>query len=153
MKVIYIFVLIIMTIFGGNKVEIQSDLVKCMSTPNSIIVYSENISTKVSTEDSLYNKITESIITMCNDAREMPAFGVALDEETRVAMETGLWVELVYNNTQEYNEMPFDTLLIQVEKAYSGFNIIRKYKGKYDGRCFYLSLDGDMSALYNAITK
>ena len=142
-----------MTIFGGNKVEIQSDLVKCMSTPNSIIVYSENISTKVSTEDSLYNKITESIITMCNDAREMPAFGVALDEETRVAMETGLWVELVYNNTQEYNEMPFDTLLIQVEKAYSGFNIIRKYKGKYDGRCFYLSLDGDMSALYNAITK
>ena len=153
MRIIYIFVLIIMSIFGGNNLEIQSDLVKCMTSPNSIIIYSENDSTTISTEDSLYKEITDSIITMCSNAREMPAFGVALDTETREAMKTGLWIELVYDGTQEYNEMPFDSLLIQVEKDYSGFNVIRKFKGKYDGRCFYLSLGGDMSALYNTLTK
>ncbi len=142
-----------MTIFGGNNVEIQSDLVKCMTEPDSIVIYSEDIITEINKEDSLYSNIANSIITMCDGAREMPAFGVSLDRDTREALETGLWLELVYNTTQEYNEMPFDTLLIKVEKDYSGFNIIRKHKGKYDGRCFYLSLDGDMGVLYNTLTK
>ena len=153
MKVIYIFVLILMTIFGGNNVEIQSDLVKCMSTPDSIIVYNQNNKTNINSEDAMYDKITDSILEMCNGSREMPAFGVALDIETKEALKTGLWIELVYSDTQEYNDMPFDTLLIEVEKDYTGFNIIRKQNNKYDGRCFYLALDGDMSRLYNTLTK
>ena len=76
-----------------------------------------------------------------------------LDNETREAIKTGLWIELIYSNTQEYNEMPFDTLLIQVEKDYTGFNIIRKHNDKYEGRCFYLALNGDMSKLYDILTK
>ena len=153
MRVIYIFVIIIMSLFGGHKVNIQNDLIKCMTTPDSIVIYNNNAVTNINAEDETYAKITEAILTICKDAREMPAFGVSLDSETREAIKTGLWIELVYSTTQEYNEMPFDSLLIQVEKDYTGFNIIRKQNNKYEGRCFYLSLNGDMTALYDALTK
>ena len=153
MRVIYIFVMIIMSIFGGNKVEIQNDLIKCMTTPSSIVIYNENTATTIETNSTDYTAITNAILTMCDGAREMPAFGVSLDNETREAIKTGLWIELIYSNTQEYNEVPFDTLLIQVEKDYTGFNIIRKHNDKYEGRCFYLALNGDMSKLYDILTK
>lgn len=153
MKILYIFVMIIIAIFGGNKVEIQNDLVKCMSTPNQYIIYNENNKTTYKTNNNEYNKISNLLIEMCADSREMPAFGVSLDPDTRAAMESGLWIELIYTTTQEYNEMPFDKLLIQVVADYSGFNIFRELDGKYEGRCFYLSLEGDMSSLYNYIIK
>ena len=72
----------------------------------------------------------------------MPAFGVSLNDETIQAKQTGVWIELFYETTCLNNEMPFDSLLIQVEPENTGFNVIRKYDDKYDGRCFYIDLKG-----------
>lgn len=90
--------------------------------------------------DSFNNAIKQ----MLEGSHEMPALGVALHEETIAAMQEGSWVELTYNKEYMYNDMPFDKLLIQVKAEDSGFNIIRHYNNKYDGRCYYVSLAGDM---------
>ena len=49
--------------------------------------------------------------------------------------------------------MDFEGLLIKVEKDWHGFNLIRKNNGKYDGRCFYLSLENSMDELYETLHK
>ena len=60
----------------------------------------------------------------------------------------------MFEKTKVYNEMPFETLLINVEKDWSGFNIIRKHDSKYEGRCFYINLENaDMSKLYELLTQ
>ena len=78
----------------------------------------------------------------------MPAFGVALHNDTIEVMTKGIWVEFIFDNTKSHNEMLFDSLLINVVGEHSGFNIIRKYQGQYEGRCFYVDLiDNNLSTL------
>lgn len=77
------------------------------------------------------------ILGGCHD---MPAFGVSIHNETIGAMKKSVWVEFFFPDTMTHNEMPFDSWLVQVEKDFTGFNIIRKYQEKYDGRCFYIRL-------------
>ena len=49
-------------------------------------------------------------------------------------------------------EMLFSKLLINVNKDWTGFNIIRYYNGCYDGRCYYVDLiDANMENLYKTI--
>ena len=81
----------------------------------------------------------------------MPAFGVSIDELTREDMKNGLWIELCFDGVQSFEAMDFEGLLIKVEKDFHGFNLIRRNNGKYDGRCFYLSLQNSMDKLYEEI--
>ena len=81
----------------------------------------------------------------------MPAYGVSIDKDTRDALKTGLWLELKFSTTLTHNEMPFDSLLIEVDSEYSGFNIIRHHDNQYEGRCYYINLEKDMSSLYETI--
>ena len=90
---------------------------------------------------------------MLTNSHEMPALGVSLDNETRNELKNGLWLEFNYKTTQTYNEMPFDSLLIKVEPDNSGFNVLRKHDNLYEGRCYYINLDCNMSALYNKILE
>ena len=82
-------------------------------------------------------------------SHEMPALGVSIDHLTREEMNSGLWLEIEFDTAYKYNGMPFESLLINVEKGMGGVNIIRKCNGKYDGRCFYLSLNSSMDLLYD----
>lgn len=101
--------------------------------------------------DDKFEKIYKSLIETTNLSHNMPAFGVSLHDETINALKTGTWVELVFDSEKSFNDMPFDTLLFKVEAEDSGFNLIRKFDGKYEGRCFYLSLDDNMNNLKNTI--
>ena len=98
-------------------------------------------------------EVLKVITDMMNGYHEMPAFGVSLDNETRQAMKQGVWLELKFGEVKSHNGMPFESLVIEVAPNYGGFNIIRQTDGKYEGRCFYVSLDGDMSILYNYLTQ
>lgn len=97
--------------------------------------------------------IINSLITTCNNSHEMPAFGVSIHKEAVEAIKTGIWIKLKYNTTQLHNDMPFDELLINVVSEDCGFNIIRGNNGIYEGRCYYVSLEGNMSILYESITN
>ncbi len=86
---------------------------------------------------------------MLENAYDMPAYGVSLHKQTLEEMKSGRWIEFDFGKQLEYNGMPFEKLLVQVESVYQGFNLIRyNKKGGYDGRCFYINLVGkDMSKL------
>lgn len=87
-----------------------------------------------------FDKIIANLRQVYKQGQIMPAFGVSLHNETINEMKFGCWLEIVYNKTQNKNGYLFDSLAIKLEDCF-GFNIFRKYKGKYEGRCFYLSLD------------
>ncbi len=101
--------------------------------------------------DDKFEKLLSSLKITTNNAHDMPAYGVSLNDEVVSAKESGLWIELIFECEQVFNEMPFDCLLIEVNKDNTGFNLHRKYNGKYEGRCFYLKLNGDMTPLFDAI--
>ena len=148
-------ILIIFVLLFSNRGTIEmndSNILNIMTTANEIVVYHNNATTSYEPNTNEYNTIMEELQTLSLSSRESPAFGVSLHNEIITAMETGLWLEVNFNKTISHNDMPFDSLLIQVVGEYSGFNIIRKYDNKYDGRCFYVDLlDTNLSNLENIL--
>lgn len=94
-------------------------------------------------------QLQEKVDLVFQDAILMPALGVSLDEQTKQDMQQGLWLQFEYGDIKVCNELPFDTLLIHVEKDFTGLNVIRGNQGNYWGRCFYLGLKSDMNELYD----
>ena len=121
---------------------------------NEVIVKVDSVDVIINGErNSCDLAIKNVILDMMKGSHEMPAFGVSLHNETLSAMNDGVWVELKYNKTYTHNDMPFDALLISVKPEDSGFNIIRNQNGRYEGRCFYISLESNMQSLYEYLTK
>lgn len=121
----------------GDDME---NLTECLDQIESLIVYNENNGVEYSCEDDRFDEVLSELRVLFDNSREMPALGVALDDSTRNEMKTGLWLELQFDKRLYHNDMPFDCLLVNIVPEYTGFNIIRKYDGKYDGRCFYIDL-------------
>ena len=143
---------ILLTICGvSNIMEIDITLKDYLLNNEKIIVYFDNKSYEydMNNQQNLKNSINDLLI----DSHEMPALGVAIDEEIRHEIKNGLWVEFVFSTTQNYNGMPFDKLLIKVNPPDMGLNIFREYNGKYDGRCFYINLNKDMSDFNKSILE
>lgn len=91
---------------------------------------------------------------MLEGAHKMPAFGVSLNGDTAEAMKQGVWAEFFFGGEYSSDGMPFEKLLIAVRAEWSGFNIVRYTAERgYEGRCFYFSLAGDMSAFYGELIK
>lgn len=139
---------IILLLGGGvEKVEKLTDSFKKASL---IRVYDENIKYEFDAASEQYQDILMALQKICEYAHEMPAFGVSLDNLTKEEVKTGMWIELEFEHTMSHEAMTFDALLIRINKEYFGFNLIRRNAGQYNGRCFYLSLDGNMELLYDA---
>ena len=118
-----------------------------------INIYRGGTKTAYSYGSKEYNKILSCWNKMIDCAHDMPAFGVSLDQYTKEEMKKGLWVEFYFGKVLECNGMPFERLLISVEKDSQGFNLLR-YNSKcgYDGRCFYLDLvDKNMGNFYDLL--
>lgn len=100
-----------------------------------------------------FEKILIAWYDLVDGARRCPAFGVSLNTETERAVLSGVWVEFYFNEVLECNGMPYERLLVEVNKEYCGFNVIR-YNSEvgYEGRCFYIQLIGkDMRNFYHII--
>ena len=119
----------------------------------SITVYSEGKAERYVCGDATFEIILEGFEKMIEGSRQMPAFGVSLDGETRTAMQERLWVEFSFSGTHFCGDMPFEKLLVQVNEGYHGFNIAR-YNAScgYHGRCYFLDLvDKTMTEFYNLL--
>lgn len=103
--------------------------------------------------DDKFELILKELVLATKDSHDMPAFAVSLHNETIKEKQDGLWIELNFDNTQTFNEMPFDSLLFKVEENDSGLNLIRKHNGKYEGRCFYLNLNENLNNLLKTTLK
>lgn len=98
-----------------------------------------------------YGELMAAVMKLLKNCREMPAFGVALDELTKSY--NGIAVEFVYNERREYNGAPFEKLFVRLEPYYSGVNLERYHDGKYQGRCFYLNFEKQAKLLTDVIEK
>ena len=96
-----------------------------------------------------YNCLLFEFEQILYNSYQVPALGVSLDEMVKEERKKDLWVEFNFNDLGYNSEMPFEALLVKIENDAKGFNVIRKYDGKYDGRNFYINLVGsNMSDLY-----
>ena len=66
------------------------------------------------------NQIDNLFSEAIEDSFSMPAFAVSLDNLTKEGMKSGLWLEFVFDKTMSINEMPFDSLLINITKDCHG---------------------------------
>jgi len=145
-----IFIIIFLIISGWRMPEL-SNINDYFIHSNNITIYNNGNTCTYNHDTQEFNDIIDSINNMCNNSHEMPAFGVSLHKETLIAIQTGIWIELEFNSTITHNDMPFSKLIFEINPEYSGFNIIRYCDNKYEGRCYYLNLDSDMSELYSLI--
>lgn len=121
-----------------------------------IILYREGDSKTFLISDEEFSLILNEFSFILENSREMPALGVSLDESTKKEMVHGDWVEFEWKETMIHNEMPFESLLINIVFDNQGFNLIRKYNDKYEGRCFYIDLIngvtlGNLSSVVSSI--
>lgn len=117
--------------------------VNIFSNSSSIIIYNDGTAVQFYKGGEEYTRILNEWNELVADAYEMPAFGVSLDSLTRKDMKYGEWLEFVFDGKCEYNEMPFEKLLVKVEESYAGFNIVRYMSDVgYSGRCYHLQLNG-----------
>jgi len=138
-------------LFQGGFVMDFENITDSFNYATKMNITIENMQYTLEKGNDKYEVVLESLRDITKYAHEMPAFGVSIDDLAREDMKTGMWLELVFDEECEYNEMPFEALLIKVDKDAYGFNLIRKQNGKYEGRCFYLSLDNSMINLYHTI--
>ncbi len=100
------------------------------------------------------NLIFPELKKMCEKSYFSPAFGVSINQYTLNELKKGLWLEMEYSESKEFAEMPYEKLLINFQPDFYGFNIIRyNSNGGYDGRCYYLNLNGSSTNFYNTLLK
>ncbi len=139
----------------NNRMQADIDLSNVVETAEYINVYESGEMTTYSNREKPFEVIVEGWKNMLQGSHEMPAFGVSLNRETTKALKDGTWVEFVFETQNYYNEVPFEKLLVNVEKSFQGFNIIRyNANGGYDGRCYYVDLvNKNMTDFYNIIVN
>lgn len=132
---------------------ISVELNEAFDYAEKINVYNDGQTTVYRPQDRGFDEIIVGWKAMIDGARTMPAFGVSLDRETRQELKHDLWVEFDFDRRMEYRRMPYEKLLIKVERYNSGFNLIRYTAEKgYDGRCFYYDLvNNNMSDFYDIL--
>lgn len=149
MKLACIF-LCLFCIFNGGYMRFDN-LTDSFRVANKMIVSFSGTDYVFEKGNDKFEKVILALEKIVVDSHEMPAFGVSLDEETRKEKNKGIWIELLFDSPCKHDGMDFESLLIKVEKEDYAFNLIRKYNGKYEGRCFHLSLASSTKQLYDAV--
>lgn len=134
---------------------ISVNLDKACDYANKVNVYDDGKISVYTIGDKPFEEVINGWKCMICGAHDMPAFGVSLNKETVKALNSGLWVEFIYDKQYESNGMPFEKLLVNVQKGFYGFNIIRYNSDSgYDGRCFYYDLVGqNMDSFYDILSN
>lgn len=132
---------------------IMADLNTVFEKAYEINVYNDGVKTTYCAGGEEYAKMLAEWNGLLKGSHLMPAYGVSLHRETTKAINSGLWAEFCFDRVYESGGMPFEKLLIKIEKEYTGFNIIRYNTNYgYDGRCFYIDLvNKNMGGFYDIL--
>lgn len=99
------------------------------------------------------NILSDIFVETFEGSKSLPALGVALDEETKESVKSGVWIKFSFDKTRVENDMPFDELLIKIHKENNCLNVIRGNDGKFDGRCYFVELNHSLEKIYNYIIE
>ena len=150
MKILLFVVMFFSLNFMEGNVPSDINIGNVIAVASSVVVYKDGNVTKQQRAEK--QQIINEFEKLLKTGHEMPAFGVALNEDVQAQKQNGLFVEFCFNEMIEYNEMPFCRLLIQIKPEDCGFNIIRYHDAKYEGRCYYVSLgENTMQNFYDFI--
>lgn len=119
----------------------------CLSEANMVKAYQNG--QEISMEAEQHSQFLAYFNAAISDCREAPAFCVSLHDNTMKEFETGIWIKFIFSETQVAQGMPFDSLLMHIEKDSSGVNLMRGNQDVYNGRCFYLDLQHNFNELYD----
>jgi len=92
------------------------------------------------TSSKNFDEIKNNLLEVFKQGTLLPALGVSLHDLTTEEIKYGIWLKINFKNEQVKNDLPFTSLLIKLEKT-GGFNLIREFNNKYDGRCLFLHLE------------
>lgn len=112
-------------------------------------------SIEILNDNKSYNidNIKEKLIELLDGAYSTPAFAIADHEELIKAKEKGLWIEISFDNTQNYNSYDFDKLLFSLKPKYNFINFYRMTGDEYNGKCIFFNLAYKTTDLYKEIMK
>ena len=65
--------------------------------------------------------------------------------------EKGLWLEIVFENQQNFKDYVFDRLLIQLKPKYNFLNLIRCNNEIFSGKCIFINLAKSTTEFYKKI--
>ena len=128
-----------MMVFEDN----ENSLMDCLNFVESFEVINNGYVEKVCKKEEKFNVILNKVKDLFCESRLMPAFGVSLHNETLNEMKNGNWLQINFNKEQIKNGLNFSSLLFKLEET-QGFNLIRLYENKYEGRCLYLDLNNEI---------
>jgi hypothetical protein len=128
-------------------------LIEFQQNVECVNIYSNGNEFVYDDKSNEFENVLSNISNLFEGSREMPAFGVSLDKETKNAMKKGVWVEIIYKTKTKHREMDFDSLLFEVNGEYTGINVIRGNDSVYEGRCFYFDLNKNMTSFLNYINN
>lgn len=123
-----------------NYIENENSLIDCVKFISSFEVLKNGKITKINNNLPEYKVIISKIERLFQNSMLMPAFGVSLHGETQNAMMNGEWLKINFSKELNKNGLPFSSLVFCLEET-QGFNLIREFNNRFDGRCLFLSLD------------
>lgn len=127
-------------------------LIQLFDCAETVNVYFEGNVSSFTKRDENYQTLIYSWKNTINDCLEMPAYCVSLDSDTKNALKSDVWLEFCFPKIFEYEGMDFQKLLVNVKSKNLGCDLIRYNPDLgYEGRCYHLRLNGDMSEIYNCI--
>lgn len=132
---------------------LQDQINSAFDDCQKIIIYDNGKQKEFAKDTKEYDKILQLWQIAVNSGYEMPAYGVSLDKETRKDLESGFYMEFIFDETKTHNEMPYDALLIKLMQNQGGYQLIRLHDGIYEGRCFYININEINNDLYDYINS
>ena len=144
-------ILCVLLVFINGGIMRFEKLIDCFDYAKEMSITINGKEVLLEKGNDKFELVLNALKEITKHSNEMPAFGVSIDSLTREDMKNGVWLELCFDGQYSYQAMGFESLLIKVDKDWHGFNLIRKKNLKYDGRCFYLSLENSMNKLYETL--
>ena len=123
-----------------NYIDYENSLIDVINDIESFEIFDNGTKNKIKKESKEFEYLLSKIENLFFSSRLMPAFGVSLHQETMQELKNDIWLKINFRIEQNKNGLSFDALLFKLEEV-QGFNLIREYKGKYEGRCIYLDLE------------
>lgn len=118
-------------------------LVDVLKFVDNFEIFNNGETKKISQQENGFLAIKSKLRDLFLSARLMPAFGVSLHDETTKELQKDVWLKINFSKIVEKNGLPFSSLLFKLEEV-QGFNLIRLYNDRFDGRCLYLDLEEEI---------
>ena len=125
-----------MVIYNDN----ENSLHNCLKFVENFEIFNAGKGKKIDETDIRFNRIFQNLENVFKNSFLLPAFGVSLHQETLNERENGVWLQINFKKEQTKNGLNFNSLLFKLEKT-QGFNLIRLYENRYEGRCLFLDLN------------